>query len=373
MNTRGGNCIGCEQFYRPTELSDGRCVEHGTEPAVVAERNWFFRLSRYEERILDAIESGRLRIEPAARRNEVVSFIRSGLEDVSVSRSAERARGWGIPVPDDPEQVVYVWYDALSNYITALGYGTGAESYRTWWADAEERVHIIGKGILRFHAVYWPAFLLSAGEPLPTAIFVHDYLTAGGVKISKSSGNGVEPATLIARYGADAVRWWLAADVPRVGETDFAEPRLVDRANQDLANGFGNLVSRIAGLAAARGVSLPARPTDGDPLLDGCTRTRADVLECLADFDIRAAADGVAALIRSANAYIQRHRPWEVQSRAAASPDGIAHVVGVLWVTARSIAELLTIFTPDLAARSIARLEGLSDGTVQPRLATPDR
>src|SRR5690349_5703808 len=169
-------CVGCEQFYKPSELDDGRCPDHGTRPDVVAERNWFFRLSRYAAELRELIESGRLRIQPAARRNEVLGFLASGLEDISISRSTDRARGWGIPVPGDPGQVIYVWWDALGNYITALGYGTGSADYQRWWAGADRRVHLVGKGVLRFHAVYWPAILLSAGEPLPTEIVVHDYL-----------------------------------------------------------------------------------------------------------------------------------------------------------------------------------------------------
>lgn len=149
-------CVGCEQFYTPDELVDGRCGEHGTEPQLVAEENWFFRLSRYADRLHQLISSGELRIEPAARRNEVLALIEGGLHDFSVSRSHNRARGWGIPVPDDPSQVVYVWWDALGNYVTSLGYGTGDSAYDQWWATSERRVHLVGKGVVRFHAVYWP-------------------------------------------------------------------------------------------------------------------------------------------------------------------------------------------------------------------------
>jgi len=171
-------CVGCELFYPPDELIDGRCAEHGTVPEMVEENNWFFRLSAYQHQLHDLIASDTLRIEPAFRKNEVLSFIDSGLADFSCSRSMTRARGWGIPVPGDPDQVIYVWFDALTNYITAPGYGTDDENFRYWWEDADERVHVIGKGIIRFHAVYWPAMLLSAGVRLPDTIFVHEYLTA---------------------------------------------------------------------------------------------------------------------------------------------------------------------------------------------------
>src|SRR5215469_11114793 len=240
-------CTGCEQFYTPAELPRGRCPEHGTEPEQVSEENWFFRLSRYAAPLREAITGGELRIEPAGRRNEVLAFIDGGLEDFSVSRPAERAGGWGIPVPGDPGQVIYVWFDALCNYVTALGYGTGDDAYQQWWVSTGRRVHLLGKGVLRFHAVYWPAMLLSSGQPLPTDIVVHDYLTAGGRKISKSSGSGsgADPAALAAEYGPDAVRWWLLREVPRVGDADFTVERMIARADDELANGFGNLVNRV--------------------------------------------------------------------------------------------------------------------------------
>ena len=176
-------CSGCETFVLPGDLTDGLCPEHKEAPETIVERNWFFRLSRYQDTLLDLVESGRLRIEPEHRRNEVLAFIRGGLNDFSVSRAQERARGWGIPVPDDPSQVVYVWFDALANYITALDFAKSGTAYDDWWRESDERLHVIGKGIVRFHAIYWPAILISAGQPLPTTIFVHDYLTVGGQKL----------------------------------------------------------------------------------------------------------------------------------------------------------------------------------------------
>jgi methionyl-tRNA synthetase len=232
-------CVGCEQFYAPAELRGSRCPDHGTEPQKVSEENWFFRLSRYAERLHGLIASGALRIAPAERRNEVLAFIAGGLADFSVSRSTGRARGWGIPVPGDPGQVIYVWWDALGNYLTALGYGTGGGDLQHWWTGADWRIHLAGKGVLRFHAVYWPAMPLSAQQSLPTDILVHDYLTIDGRKISKSGGTAVDPALLTRQYGADAVRWWLLREVPCVGDADFTPDRLVSRANDELANGAG--------------------------------------------------------------------------------------------------------------------------------------
>jgi len=359
-------CVGCEQFYRQAELLDGLCPEHGTEPETVSERNWFFRLSRYSGPLLEAIESGLLRIEPEARRNEVVSFIEAGLEDISVSRSAERAHGWGIPVPADPDQVIYVWYDALGNYITSLGYGTDQADYRTWWIESDERVHVIGKGILRFHAVYWPAFLLSAGEPIPTAIFVHDYLTIGGEKISKSTGNVIDPTDLVNVYGADPLRWWFCTDVPRRGDADFTEERLIERANADLANGYGNLVNRITTLVEKHRPNGAPPPPENDPLLQLADETGREVHERLDRFDIRGAASAIADLIRAANAYIQNCRPWE-QARVNDNA-GFNHTIGSLWATTIQIGQHLQNFTPELAAKALGQLERGTSGVVQPRL-----
>lgn len=252
-------CSGCEAFILSGDLDDGLCPEHNEAPELISERNWFFRLSRYEDALLNLIESRRLRIEPEHRRNEVLGFIRSGLSDFSVSRAHERARGWGIPVPGDPSQVIYVWFDALANYITALDFGEDGAAYRRWWCESDERLHVIGKGIIRFHAIYWPAILLSAGQPLPTTIFVHDYLTVEGQKLSKSLGTAIDPLDVTEQYGADALRWWFLRDVPRAGDADFRGELVASRASE-LADGLGNLVNRtIALVRQNRSAGVPVR------------------------------------------------------------------------------------------------------------------
>jgi methionyl-tRNA synthetase len=340
-------CVGCEAFLSPSELVDGRCPEHDRPPERVSERNWFFRLSRYEDRLLALIESGRLRVEPEHRRNEALRFIAAGLADFSVSRSRERARGWGIPVPDDPSQVVYVWFDALANYITALAYGSDGESYRTWWKDAEERVHVIGKGIVRFHAVYWPAILLSAGEPLPTTIFVHDYVTLGGRKLSKSRATGSDPAALAERYGTDALRWWFLRDVPRAGDADFREEQLAARANE-LADDLGNLVNRTIALVnrfRPEGVDATA-PGEAEPLLTAVEEAPGAIDGALDRVDFRAATNALWRIVTEANRFVSATRPWE--PGPARRLDG---VLAVLLDACRAVARELQPFLPDAAAR----------------------
>jgi methionyl-tRNA synthetase len=370
-------CTGCEQFYPPAELPGGRCPEHDTVPQRVAEENWFFRLSRYTAPLLEAITTGQLRIEPAGRRHEVLAFIDSGLADFSVSRPAARAGGWGIPVPGDDSQVIYVWFDALCNYVTALGYGYGSSSsdgdgareYRQWWAGGR-RVHLVGKGVLRFHAVYWPAMLLSSGQPLPTDIFVHDYLTAGGRKISKSSGSAdSDPAVLAAAYGPDAVRWWLLREVPRVGDADFTVERLIARADDELANGLGNLVNRVVAMIHRyRDGLVPELPDPRHRLaagagLDAACRQAADLAgAALDDFDFRRATAAVWSIVDEANRLVNQVRPWEL---AKAERDGgsqgttcgadLDAVLRVLLDACRTLGRELRPFLPDAAARITAQ------------------
>jgi len=402
---RGLYCVGCEQFYTEAELDDGKCPDHGTSPELVAEENWFFRLSRYAGLLTELISTGELRIEPASRRNEVLGFIAGGLEDFSVSRSVRRARGWGIGVPGDASQVIYVWWDALGNYITSLNAGAPAErdaDYQRWWVNADRRVHLVGKGVLRFHAVYWPAILLSAGQPLPTEIFVHDYLTLDGGKISKSAPAGAsastDPAALSDSYGADSVRWWLLRDVPRVGDTDFTVAKLVARANEDLANGIGNLVSRVVSLvhsyrdgtvrpcrrpdgtsrwlAAAVntrqhrtsdipdvapgpcGGALPEWPDDAAALYAVIQRTPAAVATALGKFDFRAAAGAVFQIVEEANRYVEATEPWHLgraeRAGNVAAGERLDLVLGALITSCQVLAAEIWPFLPDLAARIAA-------------------
>jgi len=344
----GEYCVGCEQFYAPADLADGLCPEHHTPTETVAEENWFFRLSRYRDAIVDAIERGELAIVPDGYRNEVLAFLAGGLDDISVSRSNARARGWGIPVPDDPTQRIYVWWDALGNYITALDYGTDAARFDEWWRGADDRVHVIGKGILRFHAVYWPAILLSAGEPLPTKILVHPYLTAGGEKLSKSRGATADPADVVADVGTDALRWWFTRDVPRAADADFSVERVIARADEDLAHGVGNLVHRVTTMVhrLADGIAPPSRTVDHDDT------TRAEFDASIRAYDYRRAVAAVRSEVDAANRAVEESRPWTLPRGSVA----LAAALGELLARARLVVELLDPIVPGVACRAAAAL-----------------
>ncbi|GAG41692.1 unnamed protein product, partial [marine sediment metagenome] len=251
----------------------GCCPEHGTTPVEVAEDNYFFRLSAYQRQIEELLTSGQLQVIPETRRNEVLSFVRRGLADISVSRPATRTGGWGIHVPGDDSQVIYVWIDALINYISGLGFGSG-DDWRGWWNDDVEKIHVIGKNVWKFHAVYWPALLLSAGVPLPDKVIVHGFVTAEGRKIGKSLGNAVDPFACVEAFGLDAVRCYLLRAIPPFDDGDFSLGRLRQLYNTDLANGLGNLVSRLLTLCERADFGgfevpgVPDAPTDYLTALD---------------------------------------------------------------------------------------------------------
>ncbi|GIF71527.1 methionine--tRNA ligase [Asanoa siamensis] len=348
-------CVGCEQFYEPAELVDGVCPEHQTEPERVREENWFFRLSRYQDDLLKCLESGELVIHPETRRNEVISFVRAGLQDISVSRSARRARGWGIPVPGDDSQVMYVWIDALTNYVNALGWTAGSPRYQAYWAGAARRVHVLGKGVIRFHAVYWPAMLLSAGLPLPTDLVVHGYVTAGGRKVGKSLGNAVDPVSLISAYGARAVRYALLATFAPFGDGDVTAERIVSAYNHDLANGLGNLVNRVTSMIGRyRDGLVPAGAADGG-LGGAVADTLRDFAEAFAGFDHRTAVQHLTGLVGRTNAYVDEHAPWHLAKDPAAADrldTCLLHTAAAI----RAVATLLRPVLPDAATEILAAL-----------------
>jgi len=242
-------CVDCEKFYKERELVDGLCPEHKIKPELISEENYFFRLSKYSEKLKKLIETNEIKIIPETRKNEILSFINQGLEDICISRSSERAGDWGINVPNDSSQKIWVWFDALSNYINALGYADNSEKFQEWWQENKNKLHIIGKDILRFHAVYWPGILMSAGLNLPDEIFAHGFITINSQKMSKSLANVINPLELVKKYDPDSIRYFLLAEFPLSEDGDFSYEKFENRYNGDLANGIGNLFERVFTMA----------------------------------------------------------------------------------------------------------------------------
>ncbi len=350
-------CLGCEDFYLARDLTDGRCPTHKVAPEVVEEENYFFRLSAYQEQLEDLLASGRLQIVPEARRNEALGFIRQGLHDFSISRIGQRSGGWGIQVPGDPSQVLYVWFDALTNYLTGIGYGSGGRDFDRYWLEGARRLHVIGKDILKFHAVYWPAMLLSARLPLPDTILVHGFLTVEGQKIGKSLGNAVDPFPLIDRYGSDALRYFLLREVPVGADGDVSEARLQEAYTADLANGLGNLVRRLETLCERAGYGIEGAPQP--PVPDG-------LAEQIRDHRFHGALRILWDRIRWLNRSIESSRPWDLLKRDAGGK-ALHDKLGTWTSEIRSIAGGLSPFLPGTAERiresfsraKIARTEAL--------------
>ncbi|MBV9279353.1 MAG: methionine--tRNA ligase, partial [Chloroflexi bacterium] len=365
-------CVGCEQYYNPSELIDGLCPEHGTPPDLIEEENHFFRLSRYTDQLYDLIASDRYRVVPETRKNEVLSFIARGLQDFSVSRSQERARGWGIPVPGDPSQVIYVWFDALANYITALDYADEGELYRRYWLENPHRVHVIGKGIIRFHAIYWPAMLLSAGVPLPEMLFVHGYINVSGAKISKSLGNVVDPVELVQTWGTDAVRYYLLRGVSPTGDANFSPDYFEARYNADLANDLGNLLNRtVSMIGRYRAGAIPGAGEASDlerSVREVAARAPQVVQQAMDRYDPQAALDAVWELVTRANKYVEESAPWAL-ARTAHSGDGeadarLSTALYTLAESLRIIAALLEPFLPGTAGKILDQLGVRTEGGI---------
>ncbi|HWA52258.1 MAG TPA: methionine--tRNA ligase [Patescibacteria group bacterium] len=257
----GWYCVGCESFKTEKELVDGLCPIHNKKPDYIKEENYFFKLSKYQEKLIELIESDILQIIPTNKRNETLSFIKEGLEDFSISRSNERAQGVGVPVPGDDTQKIYVWFDALDIYMTGIGFGWDEEKWKKYWPA---NIHVIGKDINRFHTVYWPAMLLSANLPLPKLILIHGFVNIDGQKISKSLGNVIDPIEFIKEFGLEPLRYYLLSQVSLDADHNFTIERFKEVYNSDLANGLGNLIARVAALCEKSGFEFPVSKNSFD-------------------------------------------------------------------------------------------------------------
>ena len=329
-------CVGHEAFVTEKDLVDGKCPDHGVEPQFLKEENYFFKLSKYTSVIKEKIESDEFKVVPESRKNEILSLLNEGLQDVSFSRprKADWPQSLGIPVPGDDTQVMYVWCDALANYITALGYGQEGELFAKFWPA---QVHVMGKDILRFHAAIWPGMLLAAGVPLPKSLLVHGFITSGGKKMSKSLGNVIDPEELLAGYGTDAVRYYLARHISPFEDSDITREAFKDAYNADLANGLGNLAARVMQLAQTH--------------LENGTRPEAapfpkEYAEALENFEVHKALGFVFEQVGALDQKITQTEPFKVvKTDAAAGKKIIFELTQELY----TIARLLNPFMPGVS------------------------
>ncbi len=350
---RGWYCEGCEAFIQEKDLVEGLCPNHRTPPKWIEERNYFFRLSKYAPRLLEHIAAHPEFIRPESRRNEIVRLIEGGLEDISVSRSGF---DWGIPLPEDPGHVVYVWFDALINYLSSLGYGGPDSSLveKYWPAD----LHVIGKDITRFHCVIWPAMLMSAGEPLPRSVFGHGFIYHRGEKMSKSLGNVVSPLEVADRFGPDPLRYFLLREVVFGGDGDFTFERFIERYNSDLANDLGNLFSRVVSMIGR--YFQGALPESAALPVNAVSHLYPDTVRrwiaCMEDLNLSGACDILWEMVRAANRRVEESAPWNL----AKDPARHGELADVLYDLACAAAGVATLLQPYMPGTADALWKGLS-------------
>jgi methionyl-tRNA synthetase len=353
-------CVGCEEYYKEDDLIDGLCPEHKVAPELIEEENYFFKLSNYQEKIKELIEKDEVKIIPQSRKNEILSFINSGLQDFCISRTSERAKGWGIDVPGDETQKMWVWFDALSNYINALGYGSDDESkFLEFWQNNDLKIHIIGKGINRFHSVYWLAMLLSAGISLPKILFVHGYITVDGQKMSKSLGNVINPYDLVEKYGGDAVRYFLLREIPALGDGDFTFEKFEKRYNSDLAGGIGNLLSRTLAMINKKNVIFNRNPET--IFVDKNQEVNKKIKDNFIQFND--ALSEIWELVSFCDKYIEEKKPWAIEDK-----DENEIVFSNIIYSLKNISQMLKPFLPHTAEKIEEQIKTLKPEPLFPRI-----
>lgn len=330
---QGDYCVDCEHFYTKKEVVGGNCPVHGRPLEHRSEENYVFKLSAFTERIRDLITGGEYEIFPEERRREILSVLDGGLHDISFSRPADKLT-MGVPVPGDQTQRMYVWCDALTNYVTGIGYGRDAKQFARWWpAD----LHVIGKDIIRFHAAIWPAMLLGVGIPLPKKLYVHGFITADGAKMSKSTGNVVDPFKVVEKFGVDPARYYLLSILPYAGDGDYSEEHFAEVYNTELANDLGNLVSRVLALIEKGfGAKVPSGTADAT-LKEHVGQTHHELANLLADCRLAEAIGLLNKLVATANRYIDETEPYKKDGQAKAD---------ILYGLAQVLAHLAILYEP---------------------------
>jgi methionyl-tRNA synthetase len=352
----GWYCVSCEAFKQEKDLVDGLCPIHLTKPDWIVEKNHFFRLSKYRDRLLEHFKQHPKFLQPESRRNEILRLLESGLEDISISRAGQ---AWGIPLPFDTGSVVYVWFDALINYAAAVGYGTDEKLFEKWWPA---NLHIVGKDITRFHTVVWPAMLMSAGVPLPEQVFGHGWVNFKGQRMSKSLGTVVDPLDAADRLGADPLRLYLVKEVPYGGDGDFSWERFEERYNVDLANNLGNLVNRITTMAEkyrdSRLEPSPLRPGNEPGRLESVATEAVDAYRTMmARFALHEAAAEAFKLVDATNEYLAQSEPWKL----AKDPTKADHLSQVLYDAAEALRIATVLLSPVMPTATAEILRRLGD------------
>ena len=351
-------CVACEAYFTEDELDNNNCPIHKRPVEHVEEENYFFRLSRFEQRLIDFYSSHPGAVVPDHRVNEVLGFIKQGLQDFSVSR---KTLTWGIPLPFDPSHVAYVWFDALANYITAIGYGTDDEMFKKWWPVNH---HVIGKDIIRFHNVYWPAMLMSAGIEPPKGWAVGGWLLVGGEKMSKTSGNVVNPLELVDEIGVDGFRYYVLSDTGYGNDGDFTYEGLISRYNSDLANNLGNLAARVATVVGKKCDGLGTTPNLDSPLASISEQSVRETIEHWEVVQPSRALEATWQLIRATNAHLENNEPWKVEAGPL-----VDSVMGDALEALRIVTILAFPAIPD-TAREIWRRIGMTTDIEECRIGT---
>jgi methionyl-tRNA synthetase len=352
---KGLYCSGCEAFITKKDLKDGECIIHQKKPEVIGEENYFFRLSKYSKQIEKVIREDKIRIVPRARKNEILNFIKQGLEDISFSRPRKDLK-WGIPVPNDDSQTIYVWADALINYLSALSYSENSSQFKKYWpAD----VHCIGKDILKFHAAIWPGIILSLNLPLPKIIFVHGFITVRGQKMSKSLGNVIDPLELVKKYGTDPVRYFLLREIPPAEDGDFTYQKFEERYNADLANGLGNLAARSLTLAEKLNIKRVKTPQVAARAFVNTPKEKYN--NSLKAFKFNEALSAVWEIIGAFDRHIEREEPWRGGKNAI-------QIVSDSIFALKEIAEMLQPFLPETSEKIFKQLKTKKVKPLFPRI-----